>query len=226
MLQNSAFEIQPQSPLSFKESMDIEEHAGNMSGWKVRYDQISAGQFEGSITELNLHGMQLIRDKSNQAIIKNGNSLPDSIIFSMPLMPLKENLYCEGYIFSPLSLLASEWRNLPEIRTPANLDVICINTKLELLQNALDLQKITLDLSSSAHCYQLHQISEQNELLNLLKTVMTPNGNLALLEHEVIRKGIRDTVLQSLLELTEEIEVQHLTPVARKRVVDKAREYV
>jgi AraC family ethanolamine operon transcriptional activator len=28
---------------ALKETIDIEEHAGNMSGWKVRYDQISAG---------------------------------------------------------------------------------------------------------------------------------------------------------------------------------------
>lgn len=226
MLQNSAFEIQSQSPLSFKETIDIEEHAGNMSGWKVRYDQISAGQFAGSITELNLTGMQLIRDKSNQAIIKSGESIPDTIMFTLPLAPVVENLYCEGHVFNPSNLLVSNWRNLPEIRTPANLDVICINAAQDLLQNALDRQNIILDISDTAHCYGLDKISNQDELLNLLKTVMTPNNTQALLEHEAIRKGIRDTLLQNLLELVNEEEVQYLTSLARKRIVDKARDYV
>lgn len=226
MLQNSAFNIQPQSPLSFKETIDIEEHAGNMSGWKVRYDQISAGQFAGSITELNLAGMQLIRDKSNQAIIKSGESVPDTIMFTLPLTPVVENLYCEGHIFNPSNLLVSNWQNLPEIKTPANLDVICINAEKQLLQNALDRQNIILNISDTAHCYGLDKIGNQDELLTLLKTVMTPNNTQALLEHEAIRKGIRDTLLQSLLELVNEEEVQYLTSLARKRIVDKARDYV
>lgn len=226
MLQNSAFEIQPKSPLSFKETIDIEEHAGNMSGWKVRYDQISAGQFAGSITELNLTGMQLIRDKSNQAIIKSGESIPDTIMLTLPLAPAAENLYCEGHIFTPSNLLVSNWRNLPELKTPANLDVICINASQDLLQNALDRQNIILNLSDSAHCYQLDKIGNQDELLTLLKTIMTPNNLQPLLEHEAIRKGIRDTLLQNLLELINEEEVQYLTSLARKRIVDKARDYV
>ncbi|WP_137169959.1 helix-turn-helix domain-containing protein [Marinomonas sp. FW-1] len=226
MLHNSAFEIQPHSPLSFKETVDIEEHAGNMSGWDVRYDQISAGQFAGSITELNLAGMQLIRDKSNQAIIKNGASVPDTIMFTLPLAPVIENLYCEGHVFNPSNLLVSNWQNLPEIKTPANLDVICINAEKQLLQNALDRQNIILDISDTAHCYGLDKIGNQDELLTLLKTVMTPNNTQALLEHEAIRKGIRDTLLQSLLELVNEEEVQYLTSLARKRIVDKARDYV
>lgn len=226
MLQNSAFDIQSHSSLSFKESIDIEEHAGNMSGWKVRYDQISAGQFAGSITELDLAGMQLIRDQSNQVIIKSGESIPDTVMFTLPLAPVVDTLYCEGHIFNTSNLLVSDWRNLPEIKTPADLDVICINTETSLLQNALDRQNIILDLTGSAHSYHLYQIGEYRELLNLLKTVMTPNGNLALLEYEAIRKGIRDSVLQNLLELTDEKEAQHLTPLAKKRIIDKARDYV
>ena len=57
------------SAISYRRSHDVEEHA-HLSGWQLRYDQLSAGRFSGEILELQLDGMQLIRDRANQAMLK------------------------------------------------------------------------------------------------------------------------------------------------------------
>ncbi|WP_428034162.1 helix-turn-helix domain-containing protein [Amphritea sp.] len=213
------------SVLKFHQTSDITEHAAGMTGWDVRYDQISPGQFAGSITELSIKGMQLVRDQANQAMVKNGAAQAGSIMFNLPFTATLDNVYCDGHAFNLQSLLVSRGECLPEIKTPSNIDVICISLQMKLLQESLQKQNISLDLTST-HCYQLPLLNSQIELLHFLDSVMNPESNTALLEHSAIQNSIRDTVLQCLLELIDKEKVQHLEPLARKRVVDRARDYM
>ncbi|WP_299203183.1 helix-turn-helix domain-containing protein [uncultured Amphritea sp.] len=226
MLNTLSSDEHRESVLKFQQTSDITEHAAGMTGWNVRYDQVSPGQFAGSITELSLNGMQLVRDKANQAMVKNGASPEGSVMFNLPLTSTADNVYCDGHSFNLQSLLVSRGECLPEIKTPSNIDVICISAQLDMLQQSLQKQNIKLNLTATTHLYQLQQLNNQVELVNLLGSVLNPDSNQSLLELPAIQRGIRDSVLQHLLELIDEEQVHYLEPLARKRVVDRARDYM
>ncbi|WCN16619.1 helix-turn-helix domain-containing protein [Marinomonas mediterranea] len=49
---------------------------------------------------------------------------------------------------------------------------------------------------------------------------------MALLEYEGIRNSIHDTIIQTVIDLSDTTEDVVLMPIARKKIVDKAREYI
>ena len=77
-------------------SEDIDEHAAHVSGWHLAYDQMSAGLFQGELSEFNLDWMQVMRDRTNQALIKKGSAKPGTIAFSIPVS-YTGNFYCGGH---------------------------------------------------------------------------------------------------------------------------------
>ncbi len=226
MLNNLNTSDMSQGVLKFRRTSDITEHAASMTGWYVCYDQVSAGHFSGSITELNLIGMQLIRDRSNQAMVKNGTSPSGSIMFNLPLSASPDGAYCEGHAFNLKNLLVSQGDCLPEIKTPSQIDVICISLQQELMQESLQKQNIFPDTAASTQLYCLQKLNNQADLINLLASLMNPANKQSLLQQLTTQNGIRDTVLQYLLELVSEEKVSYLEPSSRKLVVDRARDYM
>ncbi|SBS28958.1 transcriptional regulator EutR [Marinomonas spartinae] len=206
-------------------SNDIEEHVNNFNGWEADYDQISSGAFEGSLTELSLEGMLLQREKVNQEVIKNGVTDADFVSFSVPLMEQHEAFYCDGHAFEFNHLLVSSGC-FPELKTPKNTDVVVINVPTNMFQQILQEQKIAFDFSEQAYCHRLTPCHNTRELVGLLGTVMAPNGSLDFLSHEPVRLGVRDAIFQHLLEIVDKEEPHVIDPTARKRVVDRARDYV
>ena len=104
---------------------DIDEHARNMHGWQVRYDQVSAGAFEGELVAFRSDWMQLARDRSNQAMIKSGMAWKGAITFSIPLSA-DGPVYCSGHPIHEPSLLVAHGEHLPELHTPQHLDLLSV----------------------------------------------------------------------------------------------------
>lgn len=53
---------------------DIDQHAQNLGGWQLRYDQLTSGRFDGELIEFRAGWMQLVRDRSNQSMLKSGSA--------------------------------------------------------------------------------------------------------------------------------------------------------
>ncbi|RMR04734.1 AraC family transcriptional regulator [Pseudomonas syringae pv. helianthi] len=62
------------------QTRDIDEHGRNLGGWQVRYDQLTPGSFEGELTEFRSDWLQLVRDRSNQALNKSGVAWKGAIV--------------------------------------------------------------------------------------------------------------------------------------------------
>jgi AraC family ethanolamine operon transcriptional activator len=220
---------QPNSPfagLIHRRSSDIEEHAHLFSGWQWHYDQVTPGRFEGSVTQLHLNGMQLVRDRANQAMVKNGAAWADAVTFSLPLQAREYRVHCHGHVINGRCLLTAHGDHIPEVRTPADLEVLCVAVEQSLLEEALERQQRSLSLPSTAY-YRLADADDPDDLIPLARSLMDEHSqqNQALLAHAAIRTGIRDTVLMHLLDRIDSEEVTPLTPHARKRVVDRACDY-
>lgn len=63
---------------------DADEHALNLSQWDQRYDQLSAGRFEGSVMELWLPKTQVFVERANQQLRQTCAAWPDSVWFGIP----------------------------------------------------------------------------------------------------------------------------------------------
>ena len=46
-------------------SQDVDEHAANLSAWGQTYDQLSAGAFSGSLTEVWTNDAQVFRETTS-----------------------------------------------------------------------------------------------------------------------------------------------------------------
>ncbi|MBV1789939.1 helix-turn-helix domain-containing protein [Marinobacterium sp. D7] len=212
--------------LRHRHTRNVEDHARGFSGWEMRYNQVTPGLFEGSITELDLDGMQLIRDRANQAMVKSGQSWDGAVTFSLPLAAKDHSFYCDGRAINVQSVLAGAGDQLPDLCTPADVDLLCVAVDKSLLETMLAKQQrdLRLDLNVVAGCFQLANFSCREELASLINSVTDREGP-GLLAHTAIRAGIRDTVLLHLLDLIDSEEVTPLSSTARKRIVDRACEF-
>lgn len=65
-------------------AFDADEHAQNLSQWDQRYDQLSAGRFEGSVMELWLPQTQVFVERANRQLRQTCAAWKDSIWFGIP----------------------------------------------------------------------------------------------------------------------------------------------
>jgi AraC family ethanolamine operon transcriptional activator len=63
---------------------DADEHAQNLSRWDQRYDQLTPGAFEGSVTELWLPKSQVFVESANRQLRQTCAAWPESIWFGIP----------------------------------------------------------------------------------------------------------------------------------------------
>lgn len=63
---------------------DADEHAHNLSRWDQRYDQLSAGLFEGQVTELWLPKTQIFVETASQQLRQTCAAWPNSVWFGIP----------------------------------------------------------------------------------------------------------------------------------------------
>ncbi|ALZ85115.1 AraC family transcriptional regulator [Pseudomonas oryzihabitans] len=204
---------------------DIDEHALCVEGWHMQYDQLSSGRFQGELSDLWLDDLSLLRDRSNQAMLKSGEAQGDTLTFSLPMRDAGA-LHCGGHTLHEAQLLVARGDNLPELRTPANLDLLCINLQEAEMARLLACQHSALDVRDLSGCYRLPTGCAHGELAALAHELFAPEAEIQTwLVHPRARAALRDTVLMHLLDLLDTSEPHELAPSARLRMVRRAREY-
>lgn len=204
-------------------SEDIDEHAAHVSGWHLAYDQMSAGLFQGELSEFNLDWMQVMRDRTNQALIKKGSAKPGTIAFSIPVS-YTGNFYCGGHPMPDGNALVAHADDLPQLRTPDQMDLIVVAVEQEILERELELHGITFDSAHLPKTYQLQGLALTSNLRTILDD-LERGGALPNLTDEARRHQVRDAIMGQLLDLLPSVRPIELPHSARKRTVDRACEY-
>src|ERR1700761_239175 len=65
-------------------STDVDEHCENLGHWQLSYDQISAGAFHGSFTQLSLPRIEVFREVTSQQVRQHGRLGADSFGIGLP----------------------------------------------------------------------------------------------------------------------------------------------
>ena len=206
-------------------SEDIDEHAEHVSDWQLSYDQMTAGRFHGELAEFNLDWMQVIRDRTNQSLIKRGSAKPGTINFSIPLS-YSGDLYCNGNLVSEGRALVAHAEDLPQLRTPDEMDLVVVAMDKEILERELTLQGIAFESRHLPKTYELKGLALPHNLRNILENLEYGAAQSACdLNDERLRHQFRDAIMLQLFELLPSSLPMEITPSARKRTVDRACEY-
>jgi len=206
-------------------SNDIEQHAQNMNGWELCYDQLTPGSFKGELLEYREGGMQLMRDSTNQAMVKRGQAWAGAITFHVPLR-LTGQAFCNGHVLNENILFVVRGSNLPDLRTPPCLDVLSVAIEEKLLEQTLEKQGCVMRIADIPKSYSLAGESMKTALLSVFKQMDNSDSlQCSLHDRYAIRKGIQDVVMVQLLDVIVPDDATCLGLTARKRIVDRAREY-
>ncbi|UBR51608.1 helix-turn-helix domain-containing protein [Halomonas sp. FeN2] len=203
---------------------DIIEHAQTPSGWTLNYEQVSAGKFLGQVCQLQLPNIQIIEDKTNQAMIKSGEAFKNSICFSVSTNQSPSDLVCLGNVFTSPGLLVSDSQNLPELRTPAGLRVFNLSVQKDLLIEYIVKQNLAFEPGCSPYFFPFDNSQGQKVIAQATERIflLSKQGKLVKPVH---KKNAQDLLLLHLLDASETACLPPISSTRKKQMVDRARIY-
>jgi AraC family ethanolamine operon transcriptional activator len=204
---------------------DASEHAVSAPGWEMRFEQLSAGAFRGSLTEIALPHSLLLREQTNQVLAKSGRARAGMVVFNLPLAA-EGSGRCAGRPLRFPDALLIDSPELPPLRTPATLDLISVALERDWLLELADTVK-HVDLApllGGLHGIHLPQALRQRlcsamqRLSEQVENLPAPgDAGLAELEQRLALEWI-----EAIAGAPHEAIV---SPLQRKRVIDKARQF-
>ncbi|WP_109512054.1 helix-turn-helix domain-containing protein [Pseudomonas ovata] len=203
---------------------DADEHARQLNGWRLYYDQLSHGRFEGGLDEFHSEKIQMIRDRSNQAMLKKGAGAQGTVAFCLTLQK-HDDVYCSGHQIREPCLLVAQSDNMPQLRVPEIVDILLIAIDQASLQQTLEHQGSNLRITGFPKCYPVGHSPVWHQLKWLVNELTRASAGGHALEQKTVRSDISDTVIMHLIDLMTEDEGASLKPTARKQIVDRACEY-
>lgn len=230
LLNNSATEkTVPRSRICTTRSADAGEHAGLVSGWDLAFSQLSPGRFDGSLVAIQLDRMQILRDRTNRALSKQGTAWPGALVFSLPMGASGEGRLAGRSLSFPSCLLANAG-NLPELCTPEQLDLVCVAVDrpwLSEMAETLGYSLAARRMQTTPNRIQCLPLTNQR-LIGHFEKIFSNLSELAqTLEHPSSRVELEALVADLLLDALSTGESDDLRACPpHKRVVDKARAYV
>lgn len=205
------------------ETRSVHQHEQGYPGWDLRLLQVSEGQFEGEITTLDLEGLKIVKDHSNKAMLKQGELEETSISFSIPLSSPCAPLICQGKHYEQGGVLAVRGGELPEIRVNAGLDLLCLCVECSSFISLLNGPESDIDGLKTGPNYLPIHIGSQ-DLTQLFE--LTCHTLSSAPSHLSLHRELRDAFLSHVLDALEQGPVERISPSARKRVVDRARDVI
>jgi len=118
--------------------VDLQASALIYERWGQRYDQLSAGRFDGSLHEIQLPAFTLLRETSNRVLLQKGCT-PEGVFAIGSVLSLAEHGYHCGEIMRHRSAALLDPKTEFEIRTPESFDLVAaVFTPQELCANLDD----------------------------------------------------------------------------------------
>lgn len=208
---------------------DADDQADSLSEWQQAYQQLSAGQFEGQMTEVQFDGIQVFRERTSQAVEESCATRPDAIALGIPVTVEGTGWY-GGRPLSEQNIMLLVGGDNVVFRTPRALDLVAITLPREALLEHLDATETPL--RHHAHHTGLwtappEQTRRLREFLcTLLQSLATTPE---ILRHGEMRDALRQAVLATTVSIfgkDEEALPRSRTIVGRQNLVARAKDYM
>jgi AraC family ethanolamine operon transcriptional activator len=206
---------------------DVDMQASSQADWSLRYEQLSAGAFHGSIEHIDLGGLRIVREWSNRALRQRGQLGEGSYGFAVPLgegdVALLNGQRVEGG-----SLMVGRGDDL-DLCTPADFGLVGVVVGSELLSSLwqslfagppapwLERQVVVRDEPA---CAALRSVLVQAfETIRCCPRLMDDRSSVSRLRDAI--------VLECLESVPGQIDLAQLkSAAARRRVVDRACQFI
>ncbi|WP_441236179.1 helix-turn-helix domain-containing protein [Bradyrhizobium sp. 930_D9_N1_4] len=207
-------------------STDVDEHCATLGRWRLSYDQISAGAFRGSFTQLSLPRLEVFREITSQQVRQYGQLGADSFGIGLPWDGQGE-ISCNGTSARGARVLASIDAEI-DMCTPKAFElrgVVASTVLIAELAARLDIEL------PRAVWHQLRMIETAEapvarlraHLAAIQETITAAPENF---DDPDARQALEDALLVEIMDMlpTARTSDPGRSSAARKRTVDRARE--
>ena len=208
------------------ETGDIDEHAACLREWGQRYDQLSAGTFDGTFEEFCFGNVQIFREQANQSIHESGMPWQGSLVVGVATSLDSNGWFC-GENFTHDSIITLKGGEALDFRTPRRHELVAATIDINKL-NDYALQVEHHDLGNELK--NLGPIANSPEhaakLRSFLVTVLASlRATPQMLAHEQIRKALEQSIYATILESIGSAPEPRQTPSSRalRIIVERAR---
>ncbi|MCP3383148.1 helix-turn-helix domain-containing protein [Bradyrhizobium sp. CCGUVB4N] len=208
------------------DSTDVDEHCAKLGRWRLSYDQISAGAFRGSFTQLTLPRLEVFREITSQQVRQYGQLGADSFGIGLPWDDYGE-LSCNGTSARGARVLASIDAEI-DMCTPRAFElrgVVASTVLIAELAARLDIEL------PRAVWHQLRVIETAEAPVARLRAHLaaiqeTIRNAPERLDDPAARQALEDALLVEIMDMlpTARPSDPGRSSAARKRTVDRARE--
>jgi len=225
-----------QQPLTHDESnsyhitsafSDAAAHAHALSGWEQSYVQLSAGRFVGTLLEINLDHLKLVRETTNKVIHERGHSQGRHRTICVPVQ-MNGLAYFNGLPWTINACTSLLGETDFDLITPDSLDLISISADNDRLAYTLTPGSDPTGMAGSAIIrISPRQLPALTIVLNSIfkRIAMQPE----ILNLAAIRRDIEESVFEVLADaLYPPVDTRVPRPIysVRRRIVQDAIEYV
>ncbi len=213
-----------------RQTHDAEEQAACLTNWQQRYDQLSAGRFDGLFEGFCFGPVQIFRESLNQSVHQRGVAWAGSRTFALPVVIDGTGRF-SGKVFDSNSILTLSGTCEFDFRTPCRLEYLACTVDAEAFYTyAAHLQRdVDVELGNRLLCAATDP-QKANMLRSLLSIMIsTLQAAPALLEHASMRKAMKQGLIESLVSALDLDTVRpEVSPSSQTRhhVFTRAREYM
>ncbi|MFK4725019.1 AraC family ethanolamine operon transcriptional activator [Bradyrhizobium niftali] len=207
-------------------STDVDEHCATLGRWRLSYDQISAGAFRGSFTQLSLPRLEVFREITSQQVRQYGQLGAGSFGIGLPWHGDGE-VNCNGASVAGAQVIACIDAEV-DMCTPKAFELRGVVASAALIEELA----ARLDIALPRSVWHQLQVIEMEEA-----PVARLRAHLAAI-HETIatvperfddpdaRQALEDALLVEIMDMlpTAQPSDPGRSATARKRTVDRARE--
>jgi AraC family ethanolamine operon transcriptional activator len=218
--------------VSVSESTDPAEHAGQLIGWNLRMDQVSFGRFAGRLIAIRLHDLEIVRETTTRALIKQGAAWPGALVFSLPLAASNAAHFNGRSLVFP-HVLINDGAELPPLLTSTELDVVSIAVARDRLSSSLEAlgekQAADFVVVYRQHCPAFSGLPRGVAgLQHAFRQICQEGSQLRFaIGFASARASLEETVIEAIADIFAESTWADVSSVtAQKRVVDRIREYL
>ena len=222
--------------IHIKNTLDVYEHACNITGWQQLYNQILPGQFKGSVIEGWLEGIQFFKEYTSKMVQQKCMTWPGSIWIGIPL-PCNPQMGMIGHNTLTDDLVGIQIGGTEfGLNTPDDYTILGLVVDIELLENYFEtILHTSFPLKSLSKQMTIHlKPHDKHQLCQLIETALNiAQASPEIINHAVTVKNLRYELLAALHNIFTEItEINHpylLIPKSKQnhmKLVHQAHDFV
>lgn len=206
---------------------DADELASKLTNWQQRYDQVSAGRFDGALTERQLPRLQVFRESLSQSVRQSCRVWPDAIWFGLPDHhhdhPGATRI--NGRQAGTDTLMVRPGNVEFELVTPSDYNIYGIVASRQLLEETAARQGCEIDWQR-LHATEVLQVDGAARAACLRTLAAALSGGPAQADDsDAMSAGVLGSLLD-LLDHSSGEPAAHPSLQRRRRVVEQARAYI